>query len=298
MSILAIVAITTPGNTRVDSELTEDTKERHGMTGPVGSWSSKLLLPSAYAKVNRLKSKIYYAHSQLTFPWSLEEDGEITPDSSGSGMGTGLVPVEGMRMLPTAWRDRWHDARQRWRQEWREAKSEWLALYPTYIQEAKAALNGAFRENLYPTAEAMASKFTMVASVMEQPKEVTTHNFLTLENQTWLRHESERLERSKTASLNANMRRALEPVIRLARALLDDKPKIYESLVDSVKEAISVVPELATDSRLVEQSKDMLKSLENIDPETLRTNPVVRMSVAVNMAKVVDRFGKFGRKIG
>jgi len=202
--------------------------------------------------------------------------------------------TEGDRLLPTS-RIAEHEARLiAYRDRVEELLSEFLEVYPSYVQEARLEAKGLgllWSEFDYPSAEELAQKYYIKWRYLPLP---TSAEGLSVGNEQlrmineYLQAEYEEIERQVRADLWVRLYEQTSYMasklssIRVTKDGNQEGAIFRDSLVSNVKELADLMDSLnvTDDAALSGAAQRIREALTKHNPEILRTNRVVRATVA------------------
>lgn len=274
-AVLVRLSISAPGNTQENEEMTEEYKNSKGMSGDVGAWHEKRLPAEAMHPLNSAIGKIRKRHYGLTTPWE-----------------------KGFRILLTAAQPRYDaDITQQGTDEFQAAQTEWLAAYPGWVEQVRIMKNGTFKPSDYPPAEAFRSLFKWKMHYLPFPK---ADHFVESISESAREEMRASLESTLEARVNAAVtdvwQRLLDPVQKIADRLSNPDAKIYDSLIENVRDIVARVPllNLTGNATLSRAAREIEQRLASLDPEALRRNPMLRQQAATQASELAARFGSLG----
>lgn len=273
-AMLVRLAVTGWDARRFDRKITREVNEQHAASPEAGRYNKHLLggkkaAPShadAVSAGGAARSSFY----EQTLPWA----------------------DEGWRLLPTKNYEKFTDAMRKARSEHEEAVEKFLADYPGYREQARTLLNGMYREDDYPTVEALRSKFSFSIEFSPVPSEgdfrldLPADQLVDIERSTQSRVE----QATKDAMEDAwtRLRESLEKVReRLTGVDKSGKRKgksktFRDSLIDNVANLADVLTRLnvTNDPNLEAMRKRVEDELSDLDPKVLREQPKARQKAA------------------
>ncbi len=128
-AMLAAVHISIWTAVKHDRKVSRQVADEHGAPETAGRYNKKLL--SGAARLDDLRSlaaQIRQSFYKITLPWS----------------------DEGYRLLPAHFYFDWTQQMREFEAIFERKVEDFLALYPSYIEQVRPELNGLFREEDYP----------------------------------------------------------------------------------------------------------------------------------------------------
>jgi hypothetical protein len=147
-AMLAAVHISVWTAVKHDRKVSRKVADEHGAPETAGRYNKKLL--SGAGRLDDLRSlaaQIRQSFYKITLPWS----------------------DEGYRLLPAHFYFDWTQQMREFETIFERKVENFLALYPSYIEQVRPELNGLFREEDYPSAEKLRTKFGVKLEVLPIP---------------------------------------------------------------------------------------------------------------------------------
>ncbi|MEW5891081.1 MAG: hypothetical protein ACOZCP_19325 [Pseudomonadota bacterium] len=196
---------------------------------------------------------------------------------------------DGVRLLPA-------EAYMELAQEIRGLKVEFPRRVEAFLEDLpnlkavqKAALNGLYREDDYPTVDVLRTKFDLRFKVLPFPDAeqfgVTLPEADLIEIRKSIDEHTAEAAQIATRDL---WNRMYEAVSRMTVQLSKPSGRIHDSLVENVREIVELLPSLnfTGDSKLAELCEQAAAKLASQDAEELRQSMGTRMTVAQQAADI------------
>jgi Protein of unknown function (DUF3150) len=275
-AVLVSLNISTWAARKFDREVTAETNRRRGATDDAGRYN-KLLIGAEHLKaiqsvVGEAREKFY----RYTRPWA---------------DGTGILPNVSYAKFSTEFRAL--------KQRFNEVADEFAANFPAYVTERKKALNGLFREDDYPSASEIRSKFAFDTKFANVPDAGDFRSDV-LDDDTVndIRSEIAEGERKAEGEVMAHTYHEIADVVgKMAKKLKDFKAEgktakesyFKDSLVENIRELTELLPtfNLTGDAKLAELTSRLQSELCVEDPKTLRDNDNVRVAVQKSAEEIL-----------
>ena len=155
--------------------------------------------------------------------------------------------------------------------------------YDNLKADAKKKRNGMYREDDYPTKSDLRRKYYAEVAFLPVPDK--GHVVVDLQNK-----EVERIQRDTEMMIAQAVeqaqlelwRRLYDPVAKMAASLNDPTTRFHDTLVSNVRDIVALAPSmnLAEDEKLSALVSEVKKQLTKASPDTLRTDPDVRVEQA------------------
>lgn len=273
-----------PGEEREDHRVSAEVKQDKGLSDDSGKWEKRLWPKNALATV---KSKIGEARRyfmEMTIPFDT---------------GTGILPsVKVMEFKAKL-------------NEYAEkisvlAETEFLADPTKWIEWAKQAHNGTFEPDNYPGCSpdgsfdpdvfrtAMRRKFYVRANVMPVPNSAHYTETVALV----LGQDAASVDQLVAeAALDARkelVRRLMTPVKHMAKKLLEDKPRIYATMIENIREIAQAAKDLnVTGDAEIDGLVSEVTALTRYSTDVLRESSVTRAEAQKLAQATLDRLAGY-----
>ena len=147
-AMLAAIHISVWTAIKHDRKVSREVAEQHGAYAGAGRYNKQLLREAERLESLRaLSGQIRQYFYRITLPWSDE--------------GYRLLPAHLYFELTTKMRE--------FEQAFAQQVEEFLAVYPSYIEQVRPELNGLFREEDYPSTDKLRNKFGVKLEVLPIP---------------------------------------------------------------------------------------------------------------------------------
>jgi hypothetical protein len=223
-AMLAAVHISIWTAIKHDRKVSRDVAQQHGAHAGAGRYNKQLLREAEKLEALRsLSGQIRQYVYKITLPWSDE--------------GYRLLPAHFYFELTTKMRD--------FEQAFTQQVEEFLAVYPTYIEEVRPELNGLFREEDYPSAEKLRNKFGVRLEVLPIPSGEDFRVTLSEEEQARVAREiDENVRQSLQRGTEDLWVRLKEVVSHMVERLKEPESRFHASLVTNVFELVDLLTEM------------------------------------------------------
>lgn len=168
---------------KYDKKVSKEVAESHNTKESAGRFNKRLMPEDApeHAAILKIAGQARTEHYKLSLPWA----------------------ADGARILPTTAYWKYTDAMTKHRNAFEQAVMDFTRVYETLREKARVELNGMFREEDYPPAAAVASKFKFALDFYPMP---TSGDF-----RVSLGSEADRLIKSR---LEENIQQATQAAMR------------------------------------------------------------------------------------
>src|ERR1700761_9519137 len=147
-AMLAAIHISIWTAVKHDRKVSRDVANQHGAHESAGRYNKQLLREAEKLESLRsLSGQIRQYFYKITLPWS----------------------DEGYRLLPAHFYFELTTKMREFEQTFAQQVEEFLAVYPSYIEQVRPDLNGLFREEDYPSSDKLRNKFGVKLEVLPIP---------------------------------------------------------------------------------------------------------------------------------
>jgi hypothetical protein len=281
-AMLAEVSISAWSGERTDREAMNQLKRHNEATGNVGR-VIKNLMAGADDELKAAKGAymaIRTAHYALTLPWVSDPHADRQ---------------RGARLLPTAIWDKYFKVIGARRTTAEDALEAFLAVYPTRVEQARAALGG-LADVEYPTVDAIRAQFKVNVELEPIPvgaqfkglPDVVIDRLAT----NLQRRQQGMLEGAQAAMWEA----VRERVGHIAERLTTPDARFKTTTIDHVRELVELLPgwDLTGDTRVGEIADDVRRMMSGVTTKSLREDKATRDNVAFQAKAVVDKLARWG----
>lgn len=265
-----------------DKKITHDVATQHGARADRFRTRKDLIHRSALDDITANNNKIRAVWKEKTLPWL----------------------DDGVRILPSAFYFDVNAELKALIHERETIVAKFIDNYESYRDEARQALNGAFREADYPPAAIVARKFGVDVVVFPIP---TGNDFRVPLGKDEIEIEIKTQVDSQVQELIANaMREPWQRIYALVEKLLDRMQSyddtngkvtgiFRDSTITNVKELCALLPGLniANDVELDKMQARLLDSICDYTAEELRASPRMRDHVAKEAEKILSDISGF-----
>ncbi len=269
--MLAAVHISVWTATKHDKEVSRQVADQHGAHESAGRYNKKLLQQAAKLDaIKTLAGQIRTHVYKVTLPWS----------------------DEGYRILPASLYFQLAEEMKEWERQFYNAVDEFLAEYPSYIEQVRPALSGLFRPEDYPDPKKIREKFELRLDILPIPSGEDFRVSLSEEQRA-------RISRDIDAQVRVSLQRGTQELWIRLRKLVDHmvarlqqpEGKLYASVVDNIVELINVLPNLnlTGDPTLNAFVEEIRSRLCSASAKELKTNDLLRASTAQEAADIASR---------
>jgi len=273
-AMLARLSITQWSARKTDKRVTAHVHAEYNASADSGRYNKALVSAEALQKVQQIAGAARDEHYKLTLPWR----------------------DDGARILPAKAYLDYSKLMRRLRCDFENAAGEFCDLYPSYIQDARARLNGMFNSADYPPIEKIRSKFTWQVSIDPLPVGGDFRVELSDEEARRIREDIDgRTKQALQEGLQDAWKRLHEALGKAVERLSDPKAIFRDSLIGNLRELCDVLPLLNfADNPDLERARRKVETrLAGLDPETLRGNSRSRAKAASDAKQIMNDMAAF-----
>lgn len=246
---------------KYDRKITDEVAKNHNVKDEVGRYNKILIAKDAIQKITTLAGDARAKHYFNTLPWS----------------------DEGYRILMAVNFMDYTQIMRGLRMKWEAAVHEFVANYPSYVEDARKRLNGMFREDDYPRVDEIRRRFAFETSVLPLPEAGDFRVKLAEDEVDDIRKsiEAKVQENVEHAAADA-WKRLHEAVAHMAERLdayskrtgEDRSGTFRDTLVTNLVDIANVLPKLNIkgDPALDQMAENVMAKLCRYDADTLRQN--------------------------
>lgn len=268
---------------RLDRQVTDEVNRDHGAADDAGRYNKKLLPKEALAGIVSVVSETRTEFLKRTLPWM--------------DNGSRIMSADGY-MAHMSW------IRSQSAKFDREV-DKFIAAYPGYVNDARARLNGMFKQEDYPEVEVLRGKFGIDCKVLNVP---CADDFRVAMSEAQAMNIRRDIERQVTEATSAAVRDIYARVADVAGRMVErlnayrpakgkgDKSEgvFRDSLVENVRDLIAILPALnITGDPALTAMVDKLKPLAEHDAAVLREDETIRKDVAAEAQAILDSVAGF-----
>jgi hypothetical protein len=263
---------------RFDRKVTDETNKAHGAKEDAGRYNKMLIDKVHLDPLTKIAGAARISLYGMTQPWM----------------------DEGPRILPSALVVKYSEVMRKAKQDYEQAIEKFALGYPAMIEQAKRNLNGMFDLADYPDASVIRSKFTFDHKLLPIPD---ADDFRVSVSRQYLDQMREDVEERLNAALNAAMLDTKQRIITAVGNMVERlnaytgkrEGSFKDSLVGNIRELVEVLPSfnITADPELAKIIKRMETALCAEEPDTLRSKPRVRKSVAAEAEAILQQVSQF-----
>jgi hypothetical protein len=261
----------TLGTSRQDKGVTEETTTRKGAAPDAGKWTTHIIPRDSMGAIRKALDRIRAINYTYTLPW----------------LG------DGTRILPSRLYDGYMAKAQAAIDDFNQSVVNWLRdEYPQLRESASRRLAGLMTGEIQlPTVEEARRRFSIEHYVFPLPN---TNDFRCAIGSDQKKATQDAIDRLVKTSVSDIYKKLGELVERIVKQTAAKKGKIYDSLINNLKELVELIPALNIndDPELEALRKDCADQLASIDPADLRKNKRLRKATADKATHILESIRK------
>jgi len=268
-AMLAAVHISIWTAVKHDRKVSRDVADQHGAHQSAGRYNKQLLRGAdKLDDLRTLAGQIRQHFYKITLPWS----------------------DEGFRLLPSNFYFDLMEKMREFEAGFEQGVESFLAVYPQYIDQVRPELNGLFREEDYPSAEKLRTKFGVKLEILPIRSGADFRVQMSAEEQDRVSREIDAsVRQSLTRGTEDLWKRLREVVSHMVDRLNEPESRFHGSLVTNVFDLVEILPRLNVNgdedlNRFAEQVKERLC---NHSAQDLKKHDLFRVATAADAANLV-----------
>jgi hypothetical protein len=270
-AMLAAVHISIWTAIKHDRKVSREVAEQHGAYAGAGRYNKQLLREAERLESLRtLSGQIRLYFYKITLPWS----------------------DEGYRLLPAHFYFELTTKMREFEQSFAHQVEEFLAVYPSYIEQVRPELNGLFREEDYPSTEKLRNKFGVKLEVLPIPSGNDFRVTLSEEEQARVAREIDENVRQSLQKGTEDLWTRLKGVVaHMVERLNEPESRFHASLVTNICELVELLPRLNVnqDEELNRFAWEIRDRLCGFTARDLKKNEILRAATANDAAEILTK---------
>jgi len=279
-AMLAAIHISVWTAIKHDRKVSREVAEQHGAYSGAGRYNKQLLREAERLESLRsLSGQIRQYFYKITLPWS----------------------DEGYRLLPAHFYFELTTKMREFEQAFAQQVEEFLAVYPSYIEQVRPELNGLFREEDYPSAEKLRNKFGVKLEVLPIPSGNDFRVTLSEEEQARVAREIDENVRQSLQKGTEDLWTRLKGVVaHMVERLNEPESRFHASLVTNIGELVELLPRLNVnqDEELSRFAREIRDRLCGFTARDLKKNEILRAATANDGVQILAEMDAVMRERG
>jgi len=279
-AMLAAVHISIWTAIKHDRKVSREVAEQHGAYAGAGRYNKQLLREAERLESLRsLSGQIRQYFYKITLPWS----------------------DEGYRLLPAHFYFELTTKMREFEQAFAQQVEEFLAVYPSYIEQVRPELNGLFREEDYPSTDKLRNKFGVRLEVLPIPSGNDFRVTLSEEEQARVAREIDENVRQSLQRGTEDLWARLKGVVtHMVERLNEPESRFHASLVTNIGELVELLPRLNVnqDEELNRFAGEIRDRLCGFTARDLKKNEILRAATANDAAQILTEMDAVLRERG
>lgn len=257
-----------------DDRVVDEISTRHKANREQSEYRKILVDPEAINEVKAVRSRARAFYFDKTLPWI---DG-------------------GTRILPSAYFFDFEKKMHEFKGEYEEATKKFIRRYTALKGEARKRLGSLFREEDYPSAAALESKFSWDQNIFPIPAKDDWRVTLGGDAEAKVKKQiDDQLKAAMQVATRDLFKRLHTVVSDLAETMKDAKKTFRDSIVGNIKELCGVLREMniANDPELEKMIKAVEASLTKLNPDELREDKKKRKAAADSADEILKKMAGY-----
>jgi hypothetical protein len=253
--------------TKHDKSVSAEVERTHSAK-EAGRYNKQLIDKAHLQDVDESGAQIRQYHYKHTLPWT----------------------DKGARLLPSKLFFEYRDGLSKLKDQRRQSVQEFLTRYPDLVAQARTRLNTMFEPADYPTVGTLRTAFDVEIEIMPMPDAGDFRVDLAHEVQDEVRAQIlDSLRERQNRAMRDCWQRVREVVGNVAKQCGNPKGRVYDSLMDNVRDLSNVLDGLnvTEDPRLSNIAEEM-RGLY-VPPQRLRISPSIRSDAARKAEQILVR---------
>lgn len=279
-AMLAAVHISIWTAIKHDQKVSREIAEQHGAGQGAGRYNKQLLREAEKLESLRsLSGQIRQYFYKITLPWS----------------------DEGYRLLPAHFYFELTTKMREFERAFAQQVEEFLAVYPSYIEQVRPELNGLFREEDYPSTAKLRNKFGVRLEVLPIPSGNDFRVTLSEEEQARVAREiDENVRQSLQKGTEDLWVRMKSVVSHMIERLNEPESRFHASLVTNIAELVDLLPRLNVnqDEELNRFAGEIRNRLCGFTSRDLKKDEILRAATANDAAEILTEMEAVLRERG
>lgn len=268
---------------KTDKKVTREVNESHNAARDAGRYNKQLLAKSALEKIQTIAGEARKSHYRMTQPWL----------------------DDGARILPAKLFIEYSNELRQARERFESAVAEFVANYPSFVEQARLDLNGMFDASDYPDAAKIAAAFDFGTRVYAMPDSSVSSDIRIAIGDQQADDIRKATEAASAEALQGAMRDAWQRIAKVVGAMVERlnayKPaagkgertegNFHASLVTNIRDLVSVLPcfNLQQLPELDAITARMEQELCAHDADELKDSMQLREATARAAASIMDQ---------
>jgi hypothetical protein len=279
-AMLAAIHISVWTAIKHDRKVSREVAEQHGAYAGAGRYNKQLLREAERLESLRsLSGQIRQYFYKITLPWS----------------------DEGYRLLPAHFYFELTTKMREFEQAFAQRVEEFLAVYPSYIEQVRPELNGLFREEDYPSTDKLRNKFGVRLEVLPIPSGNDFRVTLSEEEQARVAREIDESVRQSLQKGTEDLWTRLKGVVaHMVERLNEPESRFHASLVTNIGELVDLLPRLNVnqDEELNHFAGEIKNRLCGYTARDLKKNEILRAATANDAVQILAEMDAVMRERG
>jgi hypothetical protein len=279
-AMLAAIHISVWTAIKHDRKVSREVAEQHGAYAGAGRYNKQLLREAERLEsIRSLSGQIRQYFYKITLPWS----------------------DEGYRLLPAHFYFELTTKMREFEQTFAHQVEDFLAVYPSYIEQVRPELNGLFREEDYPATDKLRKKFGVRLEVLPIPSGNDFRVTLSEEERVRVARKIDENVRQSLQKGTEDLWIRLKGVVEhMVERLNEPESRFHASLVTNIGELVDLLPRLNVnqDADLNRFAEEIRNRLCGFTARDLKKNEILRTAAANDAAQILTEMEAVLRERG
>tara|TARA_Y100000310_G_C20690253_1_gene821729 strand:+ start:3086 stop:3928 length:843 start_codon:yes stop_codon:yes gene_type:complete len=257
-----------------DKKASKEITRKHDANSNMARVNKVLIDIDEIKKLTKTANEIRSFHATNTLPWLQD--------------GVGILPIANHATYIDWMRDK--------KSQWKEQVEAFINRYDQLVSEAQVKLGTLFKVSDYPSAAAIASKFSIDVTMFPVPESGDFRVDLDEEDIEEMKKDLEsKLHDAQKDAMNDLWDRLYKVVNHMADKLGDRTSHFKNSIVSNIDELTKLLPKLniSNDKNLEQLRQEVIDKLTPYNPDDLRVDSKLRKSAAKEAKDIVDKMKGF-----
>jgi hypothetical protein len=265
--MLIYLSIGTWSARKLDKTATREVADNHNTTEAWGRYNKSLIDKAALEKITKISGEARAYHYTNTLPW----------DDNGG------------RILPSAHYLEYTSAMRDFKNRFDQETAVFVTNYTQLIDEARAHLNGLFKQEDYPDGHTISGKFTFSTDILPIPNAGDFRVTLTGTETDSIKKEIEDRTAGKINQAIKDLYDRLKDALTHVKEKCSSTDAIFrDSMIDNLKELVTIIPRLnITDDPGLVDLCQQAEAIAATAPDRIRNNETIRTETAQTAEEIL-----------
>jgi hypothetical protein len=271
-AMLVGLSISRWGASKTDKKVTREVIQNHNAAEDSGKFRKALVHKSHLEPLQASSSAMRANHYKYSLPWN----------------------DDGRRVLPSALFPLYTQTHKKLHLADQQLCRDFIALYPNLLSTARNRLGSMYDPNDFPDVSEIKDKFNVRVSMEPIPRAADFRVDVGDEAAALIRAEIEaEVDEKFQQAMKSVFGRIRDQAKHISETLSQEKPRIFDSLVDNARALVECLPglNLTGDNLITELTADLDAMLPH--PDALRASPHTRKQTADAADEILAKLEKY-----